>query len=513
MRSRECLHGSHSRGPRMRTRSRIAILLFAMTAACGVVPLPLGPTDASTPPPLRAQNAQFQTLATRWFGIWGDDPVAIAEAEALFAPDADALHFDGFVPVEGLFGEAGWRAAARRATTQRFELFELSPREGVWLRRHGDRAVATVQFGVKMRAGGKSGETQGFASLICEQRGGEWRIVHEHTSIVLLEEWLGGVDADLEAVPFDHIQAGDSEFQILIDTYLAEVDATRTADLLHADVPSRYFDEDIEPLVFEPTSRRPLLGWTGVGAYRDAPDLRIYLTNKKSRGDVRVWKSGDWAWTTFTFTARATRRNGDRFQVVGRQTEVFQRIDGGWLIVHEHASVPYAPEGTPGVRAEIVLARAVPTTTRSIPRLPMVVPASSLVDSTPDRQEFQRRIADYCAAWSTVDGELDWARTQRLYAGGDGPVFFEAARTGVPALRSLEERKKALYEGRSVSVTPRNDLHVTRNGNVAWTTISLDVVTQTDDGPESRRVQYQTSIWERRGARWVIVNEHLSAAE
>jgi ketosteroid isomerase-like protein len=497
----------------MHSRSVIAAILAALAVACGVVPLPLGPGDPGAPPPLRAQNAQFQTLATRWFGIWSEDPNAVEQAEALFSPDADALHFDGFVPVEGVFGEGGWRAAARRSTTRRFDLFELTPREGVWLRRHGDRAVATVQFGVKMSAGGKTAETQGFASLVCEQRGSEWKIVHEHTSIVLLEEWLGGVDADLDRAPVDHIHGGDMEFQILVDTYLAEVDATRTADLLHADVPSRYFDPDVEAFVFEPTSRRPLLGWTGIGAYRDAPDLRIYLTNKKSRGDVRVWRSGDWAWATFTFTARATRRNGDRFEVVGRQTDVFQRIDGRWLIVHEHASVPYAPEGTPGVRAEIVLARAVPTTTRSIPRLPTVVPASSVVDATSDRQEFQRRIADYCTAWSTVEGELDWARTSRMYAGGDGPVFFEAARTGVPALRSLEERRNTLYAGRTVSVSPRNDMRVTRNGNVAWTTIRLDVVTSGADGVESRRVQYQTAVWERRGARWVIVNEHLSTVE
>jgi ketosteroid isomerase-like protein len=498
----------------MPLRSAIAVVLAALLqAACGVVPLPLAPTDPGAPPPLRAQNAQFQVLATRWLGIWGNDPNAVEAAESLFAPDADALHFDGFVPVDGLFGAEGWRAASRRTITERFEQFEVTAREGVWLRRHGDRAVATVPFGVKMRAGGRSGETQGFATLVCEQRGGEWKIVHEHTSIVLLEEWLGGVDADLEPPPMDHIHPGDSEFQILIDSYLAEVDATRTADLLHADVPSRYFDREIEPLVFDPTSRRPLLGWTGVAAYRDAPDLRIYLTNRKSRSDVRVWKSGDWAWATFTFTARATRRNGDRFEIVGRQSEVFQRVDGRWLIVHEHASVPYAPEGTPGVRAEIVLARSVPTTTRSIPRLPTVVPASSIVDGVTDRQEFQRRISDYCTAWSTVDGALDWARTLRMYPGGEGPVFFEAARTGVPALHNLEERKAALFTGHAVSMTPRDGLHVTRNGNVAWTTVDLDIVSQGKDGAEIRRVQHQTAIWERRGARWVIVNEHLSTVE
>jgi ketosteroid isomerase-like protein len=489
------------------------IALAATLAACGVVPLPVGPSDPLAPPPLRAQNVEFQTLATRWFGIWSTDPKVVADAEALFAPDADAIFFDGFMPVEGEFGPPGWRAETRRASILRFDSFNVTPSEGVWLRRNGDRAIASIPFRVKLSAGGRSGETDGCTTLMFEHRGGAWKIVHEHTSFGLLEEWLGGIDADLEPPPQDHIHPGDVEFQLLIDTYLAELEASRSADLLRSNAPGRFFAPDLEVLVFEPTSRRPLLGWASVAAHRDAIDLRIDLTNKQSRKDVRVWKNGDWAWATFTFTTRATRRDGDRFELVGRQTDVFQRIDGKWLIVHEHASVPYGPEGTPGVRSEIVLARSDPRTTRSMPRLPVIVPASSAIDAITDRQEFQSLLFDYAADWSTTDGALDWPRMLRLYASGDRLVFFEAPHGSIPAHKSIEEKRAAMRANRDVTVTTRDDLHVTRNGNVAWTTITLDIVTTGADGVESRSAEYQTAIWERRGVRWVIVNEHLSTLE
>jgi ketosteroid isomerase-like protein len=488
-------------------------IAFLTVAGCGVVPLTVNPVDPTAPPPLRPHDAELKPVVERWFGIWSDDPEANAKAEAMYAPDADALFFNGFLPVGGTFGPRGYGAEARRKARARFESFEVEPREGQWLRRNGDHAVISIPFHVKMRAKGRSGETFGASSLVIERRQGQWKILHEHTSFVLLPDWLGGIDPDLDMPPRDRTHPGDHEFQLLIDAYLTELDASRTADLARSNAPSRYYAPDLDVIVWDPTARRPLLGWTGVAANRDAFDLRISMTNKQSRQDVHAWKSGDWAWATFTFTARATRRNGDRFEVVGRQTDVFQEIDGRWRIVHEHASIPYDADGTPAIRSEIVLARATPGTTRSVPRLPVVVPAVSVVDAAADHETFGRLLEDYATAWSTTQGKLDWPRTLRMYAPEGEVNFYQSKRDRRLAMRSLEEKREADYGGGEITVTPGTDLHVTRNGNVAWTTNTIEVRTVNADGESEQRTQYMTAVWERRGATWVIVDEHLSPGD
>jgi hypothetical protein len=82
-------------------------LLALFVSGCGVVPLPAGLSDPTAPPPLRAQDVEFKKLAARWFGVWSEDAAAKTEAEALFAPDATAIYFDGFLPLEGRFGRDG----------------------------------------------------------------------------------------------------------------------------------------------------------------------------------------------------------------------------------------------------------------------------------------------------------------------------------------------------------------------------------------------------------------------
>jgi ketosteroid isomerase-like protein len=165
------------------------------------------------------------------------------------------------------------------------------------------------------------------------------------------------------------------------------------------------------------------------------------------------------------------------------------------------------------VPSEIVLARSTPGTSRSLPRLPQVVPAMSVVDGEADREQFSRFVADYAAAWSTTEGKLDWERTLRLYAPPGELGFYQSACGDEPALRTLEQKRDAEYTGNDVTVLPGSDLHVTRNGNVAWTTGTIDVRTTDGDGIAKNRMLYMSTVWERRGARWVIVQEHLSSEE
>ena len=495
----------------MHSRVPFLALALAWLSACGVVPLPIGPSDPTAPPPLRAQDAEFRTLVARWFGVWSNDDARVAEAESLFTSDADALFFDGLLPLEGEFGAEGWRAASRRAATSRFAKFEVVPREGVWLRRNGDRAIASVPFVVDLQnEAGRAAETDGHATLVWEKRAGTWKIVHEHTSLALLEDWLGGIDADLEGPESDHVRAREPEFQRFIDDYLTVFDASRTSDAVRSNAPSRFFDPTGDVVVWDPTSRRPLMGWAGVAAHRDAMDLRVQLSNKQSRRDVRVWKSGDMAWATFTFTARATRRDGDRFEVAGRQTNVFQKIDGAWRIVHEHASIPYGPSGTPAIPSEVALARGGARASRSgssTSTTGVVNASAPRADAANETTTFAGLVREQASAWTTLDGRFDWSRILATCC-RDGFVILDDLAPG--SFTSRAELETSFPAFANFVVVPRDDLRVVRHGDVAWTTNTQDLRFTPAEGTEQERVRVQTAIWELRAGRWYLVHVHTS---
>ena len=497
----------------MRPRSNallLALVGLALTA-CGFVTLPVGPSDPLAAPPLRAQDAEFRTLMSSWFDIWSPDATRGAQAQLLYADDGDALFIDPFAPLSGRLGESGHTAATRRAALDEFSAFTIEPREDVRLRRNGDRAIAMATFRALVTTkDGRSGDFDGRTTLVWERRHGAWKIVHEHTSLPLLEEWLGGPEIRSAASEMELIRPRDAEFERIVDDYLATLNASRTSDANGAEAPARFFVDDSNVIVWDPTSRRPLLGWGAVAAHRDAADLRIYLTNKQRRGDVHAWRSGDMAWVTFAFSARATRRDGDRFELVGRQTNVFQKRDGQWLIVHEHASIPLTPEGTPSTRSEFAVSRRASRTSRSIPTLPTVAqPLKIVADSSADRTVFEKVLADYCSAWTNSKGAPDWERIASFYAPDDNLKLTDAR--GLGQITERAQLKALFPELERIALTPRDDLHVFRRGDLVWTTNTQSFEWRQKTGHSSGHTERQTAIWEQRAGRWVIVYEHLSA--
>lgn len=51
----------------------------------------------------------------------------------------------------------------------------------------------------------------------------------------------------------------------------------------------------------------------------------------------------DVAYAHYILPFSATMKNGAHLEIHGRGTDIFRRIDGHWLIVHEHFSVPVDP--------------------------------------------------------------------------------------------------------------------------------------------------------------------------
>lgn len=60
----------------------------------------------------------------------------------------------------------------------------------------------------------------------------------------------------------------------------------------------------------------------------------------KLNDDLRVHSRGSFAWATFTFGADLTPKQGSASRLDGRWTMVFEKRAKGWMVVHEHVSVP-----------------------------------------------------------------------------------------------------------------------------------------------------------------------------
>jgi ketosteroid isomerase-like protein len=59
--------------------------------------------------------------------------------------------------------------------------------------------------------------------------------------------------------------------------------------------------------------------------------------------------------------------------------------------------------------------------------------------------------------------------------------------------------------------TPHDDLHVTRHGTIAWTTVTWHLSGKKKTGEAVELDGRQTLIWELRVGQWRIVHEHFSA--
>ena len=60
----------------------------------------------------------------------------------------------------------------------------------------------------------------------------------------------------------------------------------------------------------------------------------------KINDDLHVHSSGRFAWATFTLGADLTSKQGAASHLDGRWTMVLEKRAKGWIVVHEHVSVP-----------------------------------------------------------------------------------------------------------------------------------------------------------------------------
>lgn len=104
--------------------------------------------------------------------------------------DVDLMHkyyADDVMVVSGVYEPPviGWAkyAAAYRAQRQRIEQVRMD-RRNTYIFVRGNTAWVTYQWEFSALTDGRPSAAQGHSTLILEKRGGQWLIVHNHTSLV-----------------------------------------------------------------------------------------------------------------------------------------------------------------------------------------------------------------------------------------------------------------------------------------------------------------------------------------
>jgi ketosteroid isomerase-like protein len=125
-----------------------------------------------------------------------------------------------------------------------------------------------------------------------------------------------------------------------------------------------------------------------------------------------------------------------------------------------------------------------------------------------EESTFRKLIDGYCAAWSS--GNPDNAA--KYYAPEEGVVFYDLAPFSYHSWKEYRAgvQKQFFDNLASAKLTAGKDLKVTRRANIAWMTVPMHLSTSGKDGKTAEYEVRYTGIWEKRGAAWVLVHEHLS---
>jgi ketosteroid isomerase-like protein len=131
-------------------------------------------------------------------------------------------------------------------------------------------------------------------------------------------------------------QSTYAEFKTLIDNYFAACNS------LNLDKEMAFYAKDPGLVFYDLT---PPLKYNGWQEYREGIQkayLHKVLSAKLTpNDDLKVTRRGDVAWTTETFRFSVTMKAGQKRDIEARHTAIWEKRSGGWIIVHEHVSVPY----------------------------------------------------------------------------------------------------------------------------------------------------------------------------
>ena len=101
-----------------------------------------------------------------------------------------------------------------------------------------------------------------------------------------------------------------------------------------------YYAKDADFAFFDITPMK----YNNWAEYREGVQKALFEPNQsikiKLNDDLGVHRRGPLGWATVTFGADIVSKKGESSHLNGRWTMVLERRAGGWIVVHEHVSVP-----------------------------------------------------------------------------------------------------------------------------------------------------------------------------
>ena len=100
----------------------------------------------------------------------------------------------------------------------------------------------------------------------------------------------------------------------------------------------RYYVHRPDLSVFDSEEPEAVLGWDACRKYTEQQIGAVRSIDKLELSKVQVHASGELGFLAAAWTLEATTNEGEKVSQSGRVTEVLQKLDGKWLILHEHNS-------------------------------------------------------------------------------------------------------------------------------------------------------------------------------
>jgi len=126
-----------------------------------------------------------------------------------------------------------------------------------------------------------------------------------------------------------------------------------------------------------------------------------------------------------------------------------------------------------------------------------------------DEANFRKLIDNFCAAWSTGTAEAP----AKFHAKDNDLIFYDAAPFAYHGWKEFHDgvQKEFLENASEIKLTAGKDLKVNRRGMITWTIVPMHLTEKSKNGKTTEMDLRYTGIWEKRGASWVLVHDHLSA--
>ncbi|MBL1141090.1 MAG: SnoaL-like domain-containing protein [Proteobacteria bacterium] len=202
-----------------------------------------------------------------------------------------------------------------------------------------------------------------------------------------------------------------------------------------------------------------------------------------------AWRHGDVIWTSANCLVRAEYKDGSNATIPCRGSQVWQRQNDHWLVVHEHFSTPIVPDGKlfQGQRdpkQSLKVNKAFTERARAVAAQWQKGPIANIAKRL-DGFYYKQDIHLYMP-WPPHDGYTDWDS-------------FDDASTEYLSLFA-----------NTIKLTVNDDLEATQHGDIAWTTATVTQEIEQDNGNTLLVNGRQTLIWVIQDNQWLIAHEHLS---